>query len=130
MWYKWFYKAPLFLLLSGVLIILFGFIVMLLWNALVPMLFHGPVLTFWQATGLLILVKILFHTHQFNRWSAHGWYPSHYKIWKNRFEARLAAMNPEEREKFKEEWRKRCNPRYWNNCFSPDNKQQPGDEKE
>lgn len=41
---------------------IFGFtlVVMLLWNALVPELFNGPVLAYWQTLGLLVLSKILF----------------------------------------------------------------------
>jgi multisubunit Na+/H+ antiporter MnhG subunit len=35
------------------------FITMSLWNALIPLLFHGPVLSFWQTAGLFILSKIL-----------------------------------------------------------------------
>lgn len=38
---------------------LFVWLVMLLWNALIPVLFNGPLLTYWQAAGLLILSKIL-----------------------------------------------------------------------
>ena len=34
-------------------------VVMLLWNVLVPSLFHGPVLSYWQTAGLFILSKIL-----------------------------------------------------------------------
>jgi hypothetical protein len=30
-----------------------------LWNWLIPELFHGPVLTFWQTAGLFLLSKIL-----------------------------------------------------------------------
>lgn len=40
-------------------IILAVFLTMSLWNALIPLLFHGPVLTFWQTAGLFILSKIL-----------------------------------------------------------------------
>ena len=40
-------------------IILAVFVTMSLWNALIPLLFHGPVLTFWQTAGLFILSKIL-----------------------------------------------------------------------
>ena len=32
---------------------------MSLWNALIPQLFKGPVLTFWQTAGLFLLSKIL-----------------------------------------------------------------------
>ena len=40
----------------------FGFtwVVMLLWNALVPELFNGPIVGYWQTLGLLVLSKILF----------------------------------------------------------------------
>ena len=38
---------------------LFVWLVMLLWNSLVPELFNGPVLTYWQSAGMLILSKIL-----------------------------------------------------------------------
>lgn len=34
--------------------------VMLLWNWLVPALFNGPIVTYWQTAGLLLLSKILF----------------------------------------------------------------------
>lgn len=42
------------------------FVTMSLWNWLIPDLFHGPVLTFCQTAGLLVLSKILlsgFHHH-------------------------------------------------------------------
>jgi hypothetical protein len=35
------------------------YVTMSLWNALIPLLFHGPVLTFWQTAGLFLLSKIL-----------------------------------------------------------------------
>jgi hypothetical protein len=38
----------------------FTFVVMWLWNWLVPELFNGPVLGYWQTLGLLVLSKILF----------------------------------------------------------------------
>jgi hypothetical protein len=38
----------------------FTFVVMWLWNWLVPDIFNGPVLGYWQTLGLLILSKILF----------------------------------------------------------------------
>lgn len=40
--------------------ILFGYIIMWLWNTLMPELFDLPTLTYWQAVGLFILAKILF----------------------------------------------------------------------
>ena len=45
----------------GVLgLIVFTFVVMWLWNWLVPELFNGPVIGYWQTLGLLLLSKILF----------------------------------------------------------------------
>ena len=38
----------------------FTFVVMWLWNALIPELFNGPELAYWQTLGLLVLSKILF----------------------------------------------------------------------
>jgi hypothetical protein len=38
----------------------FTFVVMWLWNWLVPEIFNGPVLGYWQTLGLLVLSKIIF----------------------------------------------------------------------
>ena len=97
-------KMLLFVIIGAAV---FGLAVMLLWNALIPDLFKGPVLTFWQAVGLLVLSHILLHGK--GRWHhANGW---RHDRWRRKFEEKLAAMTPEEREKFREEWRHRCGPR-------------------
>lgn len=48
----------------GLIVILaifgFGYVTMLLWNWLIPAVFSGPVITYWQALGLLVLSKLLF----------------------------------------------------------------------
>ncbi|WP_299886356.1 hypothetical protein [uncultured Lacinutrix sp.] len=41
------------------LIILFGFVIMWLWNWLMPDIFGLTTITYWQAVGLFILLKIL-----------------------------------------------------------------------
>jgi hypothetical protein len=46
----------IFALLLAVII---GAPVMWLWNALVPDLFDGPTITFWQAVGITILGSLL-----------------------------------------------------------------------
>lgn len=46
----------------GALAILFGFIIMWLWNWLMPEIFGLTTLTYWQAVGLFILSKILIGT--------------------------------------------------------------------
>ena len=40
--------------------ILVGFIIMWLWNALMPGLFELPVITYWQGLGLALLGRLLF----------------------------------------------------------------------
>ena len=76
---KWFFFAPLAVLA----VILFGFITMALWNALLPEIFNLPVINFWQAAGLLILARLFFGSGP-SKWNRN----SHY-------------MNPEMRNKIK-----------------------------
>jgi len=53
-------RKLLVLLPIGILAItIFGFGVMSLWNWLVPALFGGKLITFWQALGMLVLSRIL-----------------------------------------------------------------------
>ena len=40
--------------------LLIGYGVMLLWNWLVPDIFGAAPITYWQAVGILVLVKVLF----------------------------------------------------------------------
>ena len=92
-------KIILLIVLIGPLaIIVFGSVVMLLWNrTLVPVL-HVSEVTFWQALGILILAKILFGS--FGGGSASNRYYSKQKMMWNQ-------MTPEQKEKFREQWKNR-----------------------
>jgi len=79
---------------------IFGEIVMHLWNWLVPALFKGPAIGFWQALGLLILCRLLF-----GGFGSHG---SRGPNWRRRRAERWQSMTPEERERFREAMRRRC----------------------
>jgi hypothetical protein len=74
-------------------IFLFTFVVMWLWNWLVPDLFRGPELSYWQTLGLLVLSKIIFsgiggRKHHHPEYS-HS-YPHSYKSkWRQKFEAKM-----------------------------------------
>ncbi|MDB5033600.1 MAG: hypothetical protein JWQ98_841 [Chlorobi bacterium] len=85
-----------------------GFIVMNLWNALIPELFHGPTITFWQGIGLLLLSHILFRGIG-PRGGPRGGFSDRWRRnrWKGTMRDRMASMSPEEREKFKEKWGER-----------------------
>src|ERR1700689_4208525 len=83
-----------------------GFVVMSLWNALIPAIFHLGVITFWQALGIFILCKILFG---FGKGGHRGGAP-----WmRHKMAERFKNMTPEEREKFKEKWGQRCGHGRW-----------------
>ncbi|RFS24596.1 hypothetical protein DVR12_05160 [Chitinophaga silvatica] len=90
-----------FIVLGLVFITVVGLVTMSLWNCLIPELFHGPVISFWQALGLLLLGKLLF-----------GWHggPGGPKgrAWKNKFRDRMENMSEEERERMKEAFKNRC----------------------
>lgn len=80
-------------------------LVMLLWNCLLPELFAGvSPIGYWQALGLLLLSRILFG----------GWRGGCPSRWR---EQRLAreGMSPEERQQFKNSFRAR-----WSQCCSSD----------
>ena len=83
-------KFVLFGILAGGI---FGFVVMWLWNRLMPNLFGLHVLSFWQALGLLILSKILFSGFH----GRHGFS----RDWRMRFIRRWDQMTPEQREAFR-----------------------------
>jgi len=107
-------RIPIIIVVAFAAVILFSYIVMLLWNKLIPDIFHGPTISFWQALGLLILTRIFFHG-----FSGHGgWrggkgrqWGRHY--WKEKWE----KMSPEERQKFRANMQRRCGVGYqgwWN----------------
>jgi hypothetical protein len=77
-------------------IFLFGWGTMWLWNWLVPALFNGPVLTFWQTLGLLVLSKILLSGFGGGGWKGRG-----SMRWKQHYYNKWSAMSSEDRERIK-----------------------------
>ncbi len=96
----WFLKA---IILGIIAITGVTFALMFVWNGLIPDLFKGPLITFPQALGLLVLSKILFHG--FGCRGGHHWKRHQ---WKERMQEKMSSMTPEEREKFREQWKQRC----------------------
>lgn len=84
----------------------FGWIVTLLWNALLPMIFHLPVISFWQGIGLLILSKIFFGG--FRGGGGGPWKRGRFNRWNDKMKENWMKMSPEEREKFSRDWKTRC----------------------
>ena len=81
----------------------FGAIVMLLWNAILPGVIGVKAISFAQALGILALSKILFGFGNRGGWKGGGG-----PAWKNKIKEKFGSMTPEEREKFKAEWKNRC----------------------
>ena len=80
-----------------------SFVVMSLWNALLPSIFAVRAINFWQAVGLLILSKLLF-----GGFRTHG---GGGPRWRRRMMDRWERMTPEERENFKQGMRRGCGAR-------------------
>jgi len=80
----------------------FGFVVMHLWNFLMPALFGFQLITFWQSLGLMILGRLLFGGFR----PRPGGMP-----WRRKMMERWEQMTPEEREKFREGMHHRCGQR-------------------
>ena len=86
-------------LLAIIGVAVFGTLVMLLWNWLMPYLFGWHAIGFWQALGLLILSRIFF-----------GGFRAPSGLGRRRLMNRWDKMTPEEREKLREGLRGRCGP--------------------
>lgn len=85
-------------------VLLLGWVVMLLWNAILPKVVSGvSALTYWQGVGLLVLSKILFSGFKGRGGAATYGRPHFREKWRN--------MSEEERTKFKAAWRDRCKKR-------------------
>ncbi|MFL5742093.1 MAG: hypothetical protein ACJ75B_17855 [Flavisolibacter sp.] len=92
-----FWIAPFAIL--GILV--FGGIVMLLWNNILSPVLHVSVLSFWQALGILVLSKILFSSFGGGGYRRGNWRQK--MMWEN--------LSPEQKEKFRDEWQDWCRRR-------------------
>ena len=79
----------------------FSWAVMLLWNYVVPPVFRGPVIGYWQALGLLVLCRILFG-------GLRGWRGSHGHWRRHMWRERWESLTPEERARLRERFMERC----------------------
>lgn len=70
---------------------------MWLWNSILPEVVGVKEITYWQAMGILVLSKILFG-------GFHG-FKKNKDLKRDQFFSKIRNMSPEEREKFKENWK-------------------------
>lgn len=85
--------------------LVFGIVVKLLWNWLMPAIFGLGEISYWQAFGLVILAKLLFggFGHRLNGHSNHS--HKRFSIWKENFYA------GKEKDEMKHDWQRFKN--YW-----------------
>ncbi len=95
------HRKPLFVLIPIAIFFTIGIVVMLLWNALIPLIFGLKTITYLQALGLFLLSRILFGNLGFGNKKPRFANP--------KFKEKMMHMTDEERQQFKEEWKKRCN---------------------
>jgi hypothetical protein len=91
---RWLFKALRIVVFVAAAIAVVGFVVMALWNWLIPPLTGWHALGFPQAIALLVLCRILF-----------GGFRRRGGGWRH---GRLRHMSQEEREQFREQMRERC----------------------
>ncbi|HML16813.1 MAG TPA: hypothetical protein VK419_07295 [Bryobacteraceae bacterium] len=84
-------KLVRFLMFAIAWVGIMGFLVLTLWNLLIPAILHLPAITFWQALGLLVLSRVLFGR-------IGGW---GHRMSKARFARGWTDLTPEERERFR-----------------------------
>jgi len=81
---------------------IFGAVVMLLWNALMPQLFALPALNYWQAAGLIILTHLLFGNIGGQHGGHRGRGDKQFFQHENKLREKWMNMNEEERKEFME----------------------------
>ena len=107
-------KKIFFIPLVLIVIVLFAYVTMALWNALIPEIFNVTPINFWQAAGLILLARLLF-----------GF--GHHRSWNNSYRPRMnwelrnkiKQMSPEEKKEF---FRKmHYNRQMWHHGYCYDN---------
>ncbi len=93
-------RKKYFLVIPIAIILVLSFVVMLLWNNILVVLFSTKVISYFQALGLFVLSRILFGNFGFgNRHKP--------PFAKQFFKEKMMNLTDEEKCKMKEEWEKR-----------------------
>jgi hypothetical protein len=88
-----FWFAPV--IIAGLVAVIF--ITMLLWNTLMPGIFHLRIISYWEAAGILVLSRLLF--------GFGGHWGGNHDHRRNQLREKWGNMTPEDREKFRRQLR-------------------------
>lgn len=95
---RWVWKGFAFAGFAIIALAALSWVVMLLWNALLPGLFGAPPLRYLQAAGLLLLSRVLV-----------GGLRGHHGHWRQRaWRERWESLTPQERERLREKYSRHC----------------------
>jgi hypothetical protein len=78
-------------------------VLMLLWNWLMPDIFGLRLITFWESAGLLVMAKILFGGFHAGRKGCHK-SGHHNGGWKQKFKKKWSSMSEEDKMKWQEKF--------------------------
>jgi hypothetical protein len=93
---RWVWKGMAFAGFAIIALAVLSWVVMLLWNALLPSLFGVRPLHYLQAAGLLVLSRVLLGGLRHGPWRHRGW------------RERWESLTPEERERLREKYARHC----------------------
>ncbi len=90
----WVFRGLRLIAFAALAVVLSGYVVMTLWNAVLPAATGLHAISFVQALALLVLSRILFGG--LRGWGRRGGH------WRGRMRARWQQLSPEERERFRD----------------------------
>src|ERR1700731_4792681 len=90
----WIFRGGRMITFAALAVAVLRYVVMALWNAVLPAVTGLHAIPFVQALGLLVLSRILFGG--LRGWGRRGGH------WRARMQARWQQMTPDERERFRE----------------------------
>jgi len=97
---NWNRKKPFLFILIPIGIGLLVWLLMFLWNAILPEVIGVSSITYWQALGIFVLSKILFGGFKGG--------PSSRDKFRTKPKDKFMDMTNEQKDSFKSEWRSRC----------------------
>ena len=111
----WMFRCIKYMIFGGLAIVLMGWITMLLWNWLLPDLVNVPVISIFQAIGLVVLSRILFGGFGGNHYKhKHCEGKSMKDKMKEKWRTKFEGMSEEEKEAYKERMQQ-CWGHKWKN---------------
>ncbi|MBL7811716.1 MAG: hypothetical protein JNL57_05790 [Bacteroidetes bacterium] len=101
-------KYVLYAILFACMAALMAGAVMWLWNALLPEITGWKTISYWQALGLLVLMRLLSGGFRFGSHGKHRFAGPHGR---GHLRDKWMNMTEEEKLRFRQEWKKRCESR-------------------